>query len=172
VPRLLEQSPWPQRRAEGLACAQRHGLRVLRDATPDQVGDDARGRHVVSEMARVVAFAAALRHGDAVTAGSLMTEGHASLRDDMEVSIPELDVIVEELLTAGSFGARLTGGGFGGCAVALAPEQQAPEIVERVIAAYRTRTGHRGAAAIVHAATGVRILDRESSFQPEMQAER
>lgn len=79
-----------------------------------------RARHVVTENARVAAFADALRAGDAAGAGALMVESHASLRDDFEVSTPALDRLVESLLaTPGVLGARLTGAGFGGCTVAL-----------------------------------------------------
>lgn len=81
----------------------------------------ARARHVVSENARVRAAAAAVADGDVVEVGRLMVESHASLRDDFAVSTPALDALVGRLLaTPGVLGARLTGAGFGGCAVALA----------------------------------------------------
>jgi galactokinase len=81
----------------------------------------ARARHVLSENERVRAFAAALRAGDLPAAGRLMADSHASLRDDFEVSTPELDRLVARLSERpGVFGARLTGAGFGGCVVALA----------------------------------------------------
>jgi galactokinase len=98
----------------------------LRTATLDAVaaiGDPVvqrRARHVVTENARVREAAAALAAGDAETAGRAMAASHASLRDDFEVSTPALDRLVAELSAApGVFGARLTGAGFGGCAVAL-----------------------------------------------------
>jgi len=79
-----------------------------------------RARHVVTENARVRAMAEALAVGDLATAGAAMLESHASLRDDFEVSIPELDQAVEALMSfPGVKGARLTGAGFGGCVVAL-----------------------------------------------------
>lgn len=159
VPRTLESSPWPQRRAEGLACASALGLRVLRDATPDQVAGNPRGRHVVSEMQRVWACADALRTGDLVAAGAQMTAGHASLRDEMEVSIPELDVIVEELLAAGAFGARLTGGGFGGCCIGLVRAVDADRVAARVVDAYHRRTGRGGVTHVVRAADGASARD-------------
>ena len=82
-----------------------------------------RARHVVSEIARVHAFVDALSTGDVVSAGALMTESHASLRDNHEVTTPALDALVERLVaTPGVHGARLTGGGWGGCVVALADE--------------------------------------------------
>ncbi|MFP5317524.1 MAG: galactokinase [Acidimicrobiia bacterium] len=87
-----------------------------------------RARHVVTENARVLDFAAALRAGDLAEAGRLMSQSHASLRDDFEVSTPALDALVDRLAaTSGVHGARLTGAGFGGCVVALAePGSPAP----------------------------------------------
>jgi galactokinase len=79
-----------------------------------------RARHVASECRRVRECAAALSEGDVVTAGTLMVESHKSLTGDFEVSVPELDALVETLVgQPGIFGARMTGAGFGGCAVAL-----------------------------------------------------
>ena len=98
----------------------------LRAATLEDVEsiahDDlrARARHVVSENERVRSFAAALSAGDVATAGRLMLESHASLRDDFDVSTRALDELVEALVgLPGVYGARLTGAGFGGCVVAL-----------------------------------------------------
>ncbi len=154
VPRTLEGSQWAARRAESEAAAAELGLRVLRDARPSDVADHPRARHVVAEIARVEAFAEALRRGDVDELGALMLAGHASLRDDMEVSTPELDALVECLIDAGAFGARLTGGGFGGCAVALVPEERAPSIAEHASASYRARTHREPRPFLVHAATG------------------
>ena len=120
VPRRLAGSAYAERRAHCEAVARRLGVPALRDASAEQVADDPRARHVVSENARVLAAAAALAAGDAAEVGRLMLESHASLRDDYEVSTPELDAIVERLMAAGALGARLTGAGFGGCVVALA----------------------------------------------------
>ncbi|HKA04259.1 MAG TPA: galactokinase family protein [Acidimicrobiales bacterium] len=87
-----------------------------------------RARHVVSENARVRAFAAAMARGDAEQAGRLMQASHASLRDDFEVSTPELDALVARVASRpGVFGARLTGAGFGGCVVALTRPGAVPE---------------------------------------------
>ena len=132
VPRMLESSPWVQRRSEALDLAASLGLSVLRDATFEQVQHSPRGRHVVSEIARVVEFADALRAGDVERCGALMCASHASMRDDMEVSLPELDALVELLVREGAYGARLTGGGFGGCVVALVPERDADRIAHAV----------------------------------------
>jgi galactokinase len=81
----------------------------------------ARARHVVSENERVRHSVEALKSEDLATVGRLMTASHVSLRDDYEVSTPDLDAAVEALIsTPGVYGARLTGAGFGGCVIALA----------------------------------------------------
>jgi galactokinase len=84
-----------------------------------EAGDPRRLRHVESENARVLAFATALERGDLAACGRLMLESHSSLRDDYDVSIPELDALVERALGDGALGARLMGGGFGGSVLAL-----------------------------------------------------
>jgi galactokinase len=154
VERVLEHTPYAQRRAESLAVAERLGLRVLRDARPDHVANEPRGRHAVTEIERVLAFAAALRGGDVTEAGQLMLASHASSRDDMDVSTPELDTLVAALTDAGAHGARLTGAGFGGCVVALVPAARAHEIAARVVDVYRQRTTRDAASWIVRAANG------------------
>ena len=95
-----------------------------------------RARHVVSEQARVVAAEAALAAGDWTELGRLMTASHVSLRDDYEVSCPELDVAVEAALAAGALGARMTGAGFGGSAIALVPPGLDAAVEEAVSDAY------------------------------------
>jgi galactokinase len=154
VPRMLEDSPYAARRAESLAVADQLGVRSLRDASLEQVRDLPRGRHAVSEMARVRAFADALRRGDLDALGPLMLASHASSRDNMGVSIPELDALVECLCDAGALGARLTGAGFGGCVVGLVPEARADEIAVAAGAAYRARTDRAPEWWIVQAAAG------------------
>jgi galactokinase len=154
VARTLEGSPYAQRRAESQAVAAGLGLRVLRDATLEQVCDIPRGRHAVTEMARVREFADALRARDLDALGALMLASHASSRDDMQVSIPELDALVECLVDAGAFGARLTGAGFGGCVVAIGPAESADMICTRASAAYRARTGLEPTAWVVRGSAG------------------
>jgi galactokinase len=130
--RSVATSAYAERRAQCEAAEAVIG--PLRAASSADVAslDDAvvrrRARHVVTENARVLDFAAAVRAGDLAGAGRLMAESHASLRDDFEVSTPALDALVERLAaTPGVYGARLTGAGFGGCAVALAdPASPAP----------------------------------------------
>lgn len=114
--------------AERSAACERAAVDVgpLREASVEDlaaVDDPAvrrRARHVITENARVTAFVAALEASDLVVAGALMDDSHRSLRDDFEVSTDALDALVDRLqATPGVFGARLTGAGFGGCAVAL-----------------------------------------------------
>ena len=154
VPRTLEATPYARRRAESIAVGTRLGLKALRDATLDQVLDEPRGRHAVTEMARVRAFADALRRGDIDALGPLMLASHASSRDDMEVSTPELDTLVDCLVRAGAYGARLTGAGFGGCVVALLPAAGAREISAAAVTEYESRTTLTAKAWIVDAAAG------------------
>ncbi|MGZ4708857.1 MAG: galactokinase [Acidimicrobiales bacterium] len=122
--RRLASSAYAERRAQ-LEAAERI-VGPLREATRDDlatIDDDvvrARARHGVSENDRVLRFAAALRQGDLVAAGALMIDAHASSRDDFGASTPAVDALVDRLVaTPGVHGARLTGGGFGGCVVAL-----------------------------------------------------
>jgi galactokinase len=154
VARTLEGTAYAQRRAESIAVGERLGLRALRDATFEQVRDEPRGRHALTEMARVRAFGAALRAGDLDALGPLMLASHASSRDDMEVSTPDLDALVECLVEAGAPGARLTGAGFGGCIVALVPAARADVIASDATAAYRARTGREPTPWIVASADG------------------
>ena len=140
VPRGLAGSAYAERVRECTLAEESIGpLRVARPAAVYDIADEtirARARHVVSENERVRAFAAALRSGDLTTAGRLMVDSHASLRDDYEVSTPELDALVDRLCrTRGVYGARLTGAGFGGCVVALtAPGTRLGGSVVRAVA--------------------------------------
>lgn len=122
--RTLAGSAYATRRRQCEEAAGRIGpLRRADEHDVARLGDPVlrrRARHVVTENARVAAFAVALAQGDLVAAGALMGDSHRSLRDDFEVSTPALDALVEALVaTPGVFGARLTGAGFGGAAVAL-----------------------------------------------------
>ena len=137
-PRTLAGSAYTERRAACEAVAARLGLRALRDATLEQVADEPRARHVVTENERVLAAAGALASGDLVELGRLMLESHASLRNDYAVSTPELDALVDALVAAGALGARLTGAGFGGCVVAVAHAEEA-ESVARAVSGFVVR---------------------------------
>ena len=141
LPRELRSSEYAERRAACEAAARRLGLRSLRGAQLSQVETDPFARHVVTENQRVLDTARALAAEDLDALGPLFAASHASLRDDFRVSTPELDVLVDALVEAGSLGARLTGAGFGGCAVALVDEARAQSILEQASVAYRARTG-------------------------------
>ncbi|HOL71836.1 MAG TPA: galactokinase [Bryobacteraceae bacterium] len=101
-----------------------------------------RARHVVTEDARVEAFMAASKRGDLETMGALFVASHRSLQNDYEVSCEELDFLVDTALgLPGVLGARMTGGGFGGCTVNLVRPQNAEEFSEKITAAYKERFG-------------------------------
>jgi galactokinase len=154
VTRSLDETRYAERRAECEEAATALGLASLRDATPDQVRELPRARHVVSENARVLAASAALRVGAHGVLGELLSAGHASLRDDFEVSTPELDALVTILAEAGALGARLTGAGFGGCVVALVPRDRATEVAAATTSAYRAATGREPTVFVCRAAAG------------------
>ncbi len=95
-----------------------------------------RARHVITENARVADVVALLRDGRVADIGPLMTASHASLRDDYEVSDPALDLAVDVALASGALGARMTGGGFGGSAIALVPADLVDRVGDAVTAAF------------------------------------
>lgn len=97
---------------------------------------DRRARYVFSEMDRVRRFVAGLRSGDWETLGPILTEGHNAARDDFEISCAELDTAVAAACDAGALGARMTGGGFGGCAIALVHEEQIGHVEAAVRSAF------------------------------------
>jgi galactokinase len=154
VPRTLAGSAYGERRRACEAVAARLGLAALRDATLEQVRDEPLARHVVSENRRVLEFAEALRAGDFERLGPLLLESHASLRDDYEVSTPELDLAVELLVEHGAIGARLTGAGFGGCVVALVERSRAADAAAKTVARYGAETGLDAEAFVVDAVDG------------------
>src|SRR5204862_1138023 len=104
--------------------------------------------HVVTENARVLRMCEALRTDDLAAAGALMIASHASMRDDFEVSIPPIDALVEAACRERDvFGARLTGGGFGGCIVALARRGCGARAGAAIVADYASQGG-RGALLV------------------------
>jgi galactokinase len=113
-------------------------------------------RHLRSENARVEAAVAVLAAGDARALGRIMAAGHASLRDDFEVSTPELDLLVALAVAAGAWAARMTGGGFGGAIVAVAPVAACPAIAADVAERYGAATGRPTEPIVTRAADGAR----------------
>jgi galactokinase len=147
--RRLAEGAYADRRQACERAAATIGVGALRDATPsdlDRVSDEVdrrRARHVVSENARTLDAAMAMEGDDAAELGKLMTASHISLRDDFEVSSPALDEIVEAALASpGCLGARMTGGGFAGCAVALVDADVAEAFTQSVRERYGF-DGHR-----------------------------
>ncbi|WP_329464775.1 galactokinase [Streptomyces sp. NBC_01431] len=132
VKHALGDGAYAQRRAGCEQGARELGVRTLRDVSAAQLPDALAElssptvrdyvRHVVSDNERVARVAALLAAGDVRAVGPVLTEGHASLRDDLRVSCAELDLVVDTAVAAGALGARMTGGGFGGSAIVLLDE--------------------------------------------------
>ncbi len=143
----LVDGQYAARRAACHAAAARLGVGTLREVTdldaalaalPDTI-EQMRVRHVVTEIARVEQFADLVRDDRVREVGPLMDASHESLRVDYEVSCDELDVAVEAARAAGALGARMTGGGFGGSAIALVEADAASSVSEAVAEAFRAR---------------------------------
>jgi galactokinase len=142
--RLVE-GAYAERRASVERAARVLGLPALRDATPalveasaDALGDPGlrRARHVVTENARVLETVELLRKGALDRLGPVLSASHASMRDDFEISCPELDTAVSAAVSVGALGARMTGGGFGGSALAVVPEALVDRVTTAVLAAF------------------------------------
>jgi len=165
--RGLVDSAYNERRAQCEQAARLFGVPALRDvdlAMFDRRQHELdlvtrkRARHVVTENERTIEAAARLESGDVTGFGALMDESHISLRDDFEVSRPELDTMVELAQDHGAcFGARMTGAGFGGCAVALVARDDAEDFVQHVSRAYETAQGMRPTIYVCEASAGASV---------------
>ncbi|GAA1793676.1 galactokinase [Planosporangium flavigriseum] len=132
---------YADRRAVCEAAARTLGVRALRDVGPEVFSrlDGValrRVRHVVTENQRVLDTVHLLRSGDIRGIGPLMTASHKSMRDDFEITVPEVDTAVEVALENGAYGARMTGGGFGGCVLALVDASRASAVASAVAEAF------------------------------------
>jgi len=145
IPRRLAEGAYGERRRQCEHAAHLLGVPSLRDATPEVVDARAgdlgdvlhrRARHVTTENGRVLEAVAALRAHDFGRLGELLGASHRSLRDDYEVSAPVLDVAVDAAIDAGAVAARMTGAGFGGCALALVPVDRAHAVEAAVADAF------------------------------------
>lgn len=154
-----------ERRRECEEAARIAGVATLREIAPDEVEGYAaampapvhrRMRHVVRDTERARQVAALLRAGRPREIGPILTAGHASQRDDFEDSVPAIDAAVEAALAAGALGARLTGGGFGGSAIALVERQRAARIGDAVTDAVVTAGHPRPTVFTVRADAGAR----------------
>lgn len=166
VAHSLADGEYGKRRAACEKATAALGVGSLREVTVtelpaalDRLGDDELGkrvRHVVTENARVTAAVALLRLGHVRDIGPLLTASHDSLRFDYQVSSPELDQAVESALAAGAYGARMTGGGFGGSVIALVPAGHIDAVTQRATADFAARGFAPPILRVVEPADGAR----------------
>lgn len=164
--RQLVDSAFEARRDSCARAAAALGVPALRDADVAMIGrlpgdlheERRRARHVVTENERTLQAAAAMAAGDAAALGALMQESHRSLRDDYEVSSPALDEMCAHAMRApGCLGARMTGGGFAGCAVALVETSTVGEFCDRVLDGFGVAGEHPPAAWVCRPSRGATI---------------
>jgi len=166
--RGLVDSAYNERRSQCEAVAQFFGVKALRDVTLDQLNEKRdrldrvayrRARHVISENDRTLLAVDAMQHSESIELGQLMQLSHMSLRDDFEVSSNELNAMVEFAeRQAGCYGARMTGAGFGGCAVALVRQDAAKVFSAGVAAEYEVATGLTPNVYICAATNGAEVM--------------
>ncbi|MCW2783709.1 MAG: galactokinase [Marmoricola sp.] len=164
VSHALVDGAYAARRADCESAAKHLGIQHLASATADQIEGlpggriGRRARHVFTEQARVRAYVDAVAADHWQTAGTLMTASHESLRDDYEVSCPELDLAAGTATALGALGARMTGGGFGGSAIALAPSDLLERIRNGVAAAFADNGHDAPTFYEVEASRGAEVL--------------
>lgn len=171
VRHTLASSPYADRRSTCHRVAEKLGARSLRHVTSHQLEsfrdqlspwEYGRARHVITENLRARTMAEVISNRDWHTAGALMYESHASMRDDFEISCPELNLLVEAAQrigpTGGVYGARLTGGGFGGSTVSLVQTDKACLVAERLVADYQRQFGSIPDWFVPRPAAGARVL--------------
>ncbi len=165
--RGLVDSQYNARRADCEAACATLGVKALRDATLELLGDHRRelsetvyrrARHVISENERTARAAEAMRRGDFGALGPMLRESHRSLRDDYEVSSPALNAIVDAAVEhPACLGARMTGAGFGGCAVALVRSEAMDDFARRTAVRYREQTGFDAVVHVCRATDGAAV---------------
>ncbi len=167
VAHRLNDGGYATRRAACEAAAEAFDVPSLRhltlqalEANRDRLDDVTyrRALHVVTENQRVLDFVAALKRADFARCGRLMVESHASMRDDFEISVDELDTAVETSMRHGALGARMTGGGFGGAAIALCPIEKISDLTNSVYAEFELLGYARPEIFTVNAADGATRL--------------
>ena len=171
VKHQLASGEYAVRRNQCEEAARIVGVPSLRDATRELLEETRhrmdrtifrRARHVLCENVRTLKAARAIRERDWLEVGQLMYTSHESLQEDFEVSCPELDVVVEIAQNLGPkggvFGCRMTGGGFGGCAVALIETRAKPSIVRTFTAEYQAATGIEPALFVSRPAQGATLV--------------
>ena len=119
-----------------------------------------RARHVITENARTETAAEALAQGNLQQMGRLMAESHVSMRDDFEITVPAIDSLVEimDAVIGNAGGARMTGGGFGGCVVALARQEMVPEIKATIAKHYPAASGLEATVYVCQASAEAGLL--------------
>ena len=167
VTRGLVDGHYNERRRQCEAAAAAMGVSALRDADLDNLAaavldavTTARARHVITENQRTLDAADALAKNDLAALGRLMAQSHASMRDDFEITIPAIDDLVALLQNAigDQGGTRMTGGGFGGAAVAIMPRARVADVQASINAAYKTPNGDAPLIMIERPGPGVAIL--------------
>jgi galactokinase len=167
----LAETEYAPRRAQCEVAARALGVPALRDATLQQLNDAKsrldpvvfrRARHVITENDRTLQFARAIQASDWAAVGPLMYASHASLRDDYEVSCPELDAVVEIARSLGEsegvLGCRMTGAGFGGCAVSLVRTDAVKPITRKLDEAYEIKCHNQVSIFSTRPAAGAKVL--------------
>jgi len=165
VKRGLVDSEYNTRREQCESVARHFGVKALRDITLEQLRnskaelDDVsyrRAKHVITESDRTEKAVGALSNNDIALMGLLMRESHNSLRDDFEVTTPEMDYLVDiiAIVLGDKGGVRMTGGGFGGCIVALVPDNLVNNVKNTIDANYETKTGLKASIYICTAEDG------------------
>lgn len=167
--RGLVDSAYNERRSQCEEAAGLFGVKALRDVSEEDLKKDVgmsevvmkRARHIVTENARVLAAAQAMKDGKIVELGALLNASHVSLRDDFEVTNEALNQIVACAQAQPScFGARMTGAGFGGCAVALVAADHASEFTDAVMAAYKNISKLDAKVYVCNASAGASVVGR------------
>jgi len=169
--RGLVDSAYNERRAQCESAAAYFGMAALRDVDLElferlsgDLEEPARSRalHVITENSRTLQAVEAMERGELCALGVLMCKSHASLRDDYEVSSEALDAMVESAMAhKACYGARMTGAGFGGCAVAVVDAEAADDFVQTVAADYQNKTGHTPAVYVCQASNGAEAFAGE-----------
>ena len=171
VPHDLVTGEYNTRRQQCERAAEFFGVKALRDVSVAQFKEKEaeltaldplvakRARHVVTENQRVLDAVDALKHNDLTRLGELMGQSHDSMRDDFEITVPQIDYLVElaQLVIGKQGGARMTGGGFGGCIVALAPHDKVEAVRKIVADNYEKQTGLKEDFYVCTASQGVRV---------------
>ncbi len=169
VKHALTSGDYNTRRAECMAAARHFGKQLLREVSWDEfttgemglpLPQRKRARHILLEDRRVLAMRAAIAGTELAPIGRLLAEGHASCRDLFENTSPELDFLVDKAVEIdGCIGAKMTGGGWGGCTINLVELDAVPQFSETLAAYYRDASGHEALIYPFRAAQGARILD-------------